>query len=275
MESWNKIIETVISNKIYLTIAIAIIGSVIYKVIEKTINGVIERDKEKHRLDRKSKTVFKLIINIIKYVIFAIVMVLILQIHGVNVNSLVAGLGLVSVIAGLAIQDPIKDIISGMHIVSDEYFSIGDVVQIDGIEGKVIELDVRTTKIKAIKDGNILTIANRNISKAIKVSEELYLDVPLSYDEKPENVEKILEDIVSIIQKVENVNNAKYLGIGSFEDSYINYKIEIWCKPEFKLTVKRMANTIIKLELDKKGISIPYPQLTIHGDFEKGEKIEK
>ena len=263
-QSINKIIETVISDKNYLTVAIIIIGFVIYKVIEKTINKLLERDKKTQKLNRKSKTVFNYFTTVIKYVIFIICVVLILQVHGVNVNSLVAGLGLVSVIAGFAIQDPIKDIISGMRIVSDEFFSLGDVVKIDEIEGKVIDLDVRTTKIKDLKTGNIYTIANRNISRAIKVSDELYVDVPASYEEKPEKIEKIINEIVQIIQKVENVNDVKYLGMGSFESSYIVYKIQIMCKPENKLAVRRRANSIIKLELDKNGISIPYPQLTIH-----------
>ncbi len=263
-QSINKILETVISNKVYLSIAIIIIGTVIYKVVEKTINGLLERDKKNQRLDRKSKTVFGLATNIVKYIIFVISIVLILQIHGVNVNSLLAGLGLVSVIAGLAIQDPIKDIISGMRIVSDEFFSIGDVVRIDDIEGKVIELDIRVTKIKDLKTGNIYTIANRNISRALKISDELYINVPISYEDKPELIEKIIDEIVQIIQKVENVNDAQYIGIGSFEESCIIYKIKIMCKPEHKLAVGRTANGIIKLELDKNNISIPYPQLTIH-----------
>ena len=67
-----------------------------------------------------------------------------------------------------------------------------------------------------------------------------------------------------MIQKVENVDDVKYLGMSSFEASYIIYKIQIMCKPEYKLQVRRRANSIIKSELDKNGISIPYPQLTIH-----------
>ena len=265
-EQMDILITKVVSNKIYLTISIMVISFTIYKVIEKTVNRVLEKDKEKKMLDRKAKTIFNIFTTIIKYVIFAIAMVLILQVHGVNVNSLIAGLGLVSVIAGFALQDPIKDIITGMNIVSDEYFSIGDSIKIDEIEGKVIDLDVRTTKIKDFKTGNILTIANRNISKAEIISDELYIDIPLSYELEPELAEKVIDEIIMTVQKVENVNDAKYLGLQSFEASCMIYKIKIMCKPEFKLHIRRMSNMIIKLSLNKNGIAIPYPQITIHNE---------
>ncbi len=252
------------NNKLYISAIITVIGIIIYQIIKRTINKILERDKKRNKLDKKGRTIVKLFTNIIKYVIILIVAVLILQIYGVNVNSLVAGLGLVSVIAGLAIQDPLKDIITGVNIITDDYFALGDVVKIDDIEGKVIYLGVRTTKIKDIANGNILVLANRNINKALKISEELYIDIPLSYEDETEKIAKILSKVCNNIQKQEDVIEAKYLGIGSFEDSAINYKLQINCKPETKITIRRNVYNMVKLELDKNGISIPYPQLTIH-----------
>ena len=262
-----KIISSLNNNKLYISAIIAVIGIIVYQIIKRTINKILEKDKEKNKLDRKGRTVVKLFNNVVKYVIIAIVGVLILQIYGVNVNSLVAGLGLVSVIAGLAVQDPLKDIITGVNIITDDYFSLGDVVKIDNIEGKVVYLGVRTTKIKDIANGNILVLANRNINKVIKVSDELYIDIPLSYEDETEKIEKILNTVAEKVQKEENVYEVKYIGIGSFEDSAINYKFKVLCKPEYKLGIKRIVNNTAKAELDKNGISIPYPQLTIH----KGE----
>lgn len=261
-----KIIGIVSNNRFYLSVIVIIVGIIVYNIISKTINKIIEKDKNKNqRLDKKGKTVFKLFNNLTKYVIIIIVAVFILQIYGVNVNSLVAGLGLVSVIAGLAIQDPLKDMISGMNIVSDDYLALGDVIKIDDIEGKVIEIGIRTSKIKDTKNGNIVVIANRNISKTTKVSNELYLDVPLSYEDPTAKVEDILRKSAELISKLENVTEANYIGLNEFADSAIIYKMKILCKPEFKWTVTRAANGVIKQELDKNGISVPYPQLTIHG----------
>ena len=261
------LILSINNNKLYISVVIAVIGIIVYEIIKKTINKILEKDKKRNKLDKKGRTIVKLFTNIIKYVIIVIVGVLILQIYGVNVNSIVAGLGLVSVVAGLAIQDPLKDIVTGVNIITDDYFSLGDVVKIDDIEGKVVYLGVRTTKIKDIANGNILVLANRNIDKVIKVSDEIYMEIPLSYEDETDRVVKILNKAVENIRKHENVIEADYIGIDKFADSSINYKLKILCKPENKFAVRRFVNGTIKKELDKNGISIPYPQLTIH----KGE----
>lgn len=262
-ENLQKIIEIITNKKIYLPVLIVIIGIIIYKIIEQSINQLMERDKKHKRLDKKGKTMVRLITNIAKYIIIAIVAALILQIYGINVNSLIAGLGLVSIIAGLAIQDPLKDIVTGINIITDDYYSLGDVISVDNIEGKVIQLGVRTTKIKDTKNGNIYVVANRNISKVTKVSEELYLDVPIPYEENISKIEKVLGNACNTIEKIEHVNKAENIGLNEFADSSQVFKIKILCNPEFKYQVKRKANKIIKLELDKEKISIPYPHLTI------------
>ena len=256
--------STINNSKIYLSVIIVVIGIIVYQIIKATINKILEKDKEKNKLNKKGRTIVKLFTNIAKYITIAIVVILVLKIYGVNVNSLVAGIGLVSVVVGLAIQDPLKDIITGVNIITDDYYSIGDVVKIDDIEGKVIHLGVRTTKIKDIANGNVLVIANRKIDKVIKISDEVYMEIPLSYEDGTEKMVKIINKTLDIVKKHEIINDAIYLGIDKFADSSINYKLKIMCKPENKFAAKRLVNSTIKNELDKNGISIPYPQLTIH-----------
>lgn len=263
-ESLRILVSTVVNQKLYMSLILMLIGTVFYKAIEGAINKILDRDKKHKRLDKKGKTMIKLFTNTAKYIIIIIVGVLILQIYGVNVNSLVAGLGLVSIIAGLAIQDPLKDIITGFNIITDDYYSLGDVINIDGIEGKVIQLGIRTTKILDTKKGDIYVFANRNISKVTKVSEELYLDVPLSYEDQIIKQEEVLNNACEKIKKIEHVTEAKYLGLNEFASSALIYKIKILCKPEFKFEVKRKANRIIKLELDQNKLIVPYTQITIH-----------
>ena len=264
-----KIISILNNNKLYISIIIVVIGFVAYEIIKRTINKFLEKDKEKNKLDKKGRTVVKLITNIIKYVIIVIVGVLVLKVYGVNVSSLVAGIGLLSVVVGLAIQDPLKDIITGVNIITDDFFSLGDVVKIGDIEGKVVYLGVRTTKIKDIANGNILVLSNRNIDKVIKVSDEVYMEIPLSYEDDTDKVVNIIKNSLNIVKKDEKVIEAEYLGIDKFADSSINYKIKLLFKPENKFYAKRLVNTVIKKELDKNGISIPYPQITIHDTQEK------
>ena len=98
-------------------------------------------------------------------------------------------------------------------------------------------------------------------------SDEIYMEIPLSYEDDTDKVVRIINKVLESIRKHENVIEAEYIGIDKFADSSINYKLKILCKPENKFAVRRLVNGAIKKELDKNGISIPYPQLTIH----KGE----
>ena len=108
-----------------------------------------------------------------------IVSVIILQINGVNVSSIIASLGVITVIVGFAL----KDIIMGINIVMNDYFSVGDVLKINNVEGKVIEIGLKFTRMKDINNGNIFVISNRNISEALNLSEQLDIDMPLPPEE--------------------------------------------------------------------------------------------
>lgn len=259
-----EFLSNMMTREKYISIAIIIIGTIIYFISKKIIKKIIIRNENSPRLNKKKKTYLRLFNNILKYVLIIIIALLILQINGVNVTSIIASLGLVSVIAGFALQDALKDVIMGINIVIDDYFSVGDVLKIGDVEGKIIEIGLKSTRMKDINNGNVFVISNRNISEALNLSEQLDIDIPLPYEEKITKIEKIIDTMIEQISKLANVTNIEYKGLNEFADSAIYYKIRIFCKPEHKPQVKRDANRIIKLELDKNNINIPYKQIDIH-----------
>lgn len=247
-----------------ISIAIVIAAVVIYFFTKRIIQRIMNRNIPNTKIDRKRKTYIKLFNNILKYILIILTVLAIMQVNGINVSSLIAGLGLASAIAGLALQDALKDIIMGVNIIVDDYFSVGDVVRINGVEGKVIEVGLKTTKIRDIYTNDTFVIANRNIGEATNISTQLDIDVPLPYEEKIENMEKVLEQATSKIEQIEEVVKVEYRGLQEFGESAIIYKIRLYCKPEFKPQIKRDANRIIKQELDANNIDIPYMQVDLH-----------
>ena len=115
-----------------------------------------------------------------------------------------------SAIVGLSLQDALKDIIMGFNIIIDSYFSVGDVIKIDDVEGKVVELGVKSTKLKDVNTENVLVIANRNIVKALRLSEQLIIDIPIPYEEKTDKIETIIDKIVLQIKENKEIRDAKY-----------------------------------------------------------------
>lgn len=230
----------------------------------KLYKGRILKKEKNERVVIQRNTTAHFISSIIKALIIIVAFIVILQVNGVNVTSLVAGLGILSAIVGLALQDVIKDIVTGLRIVSEHYFGVGDVIMYEDIEGEVIELSIRSTTIRNILNDEITTISNRLFAKATKLYGIENYNIPISYEEDRKKVDKVFEEIVDDINALESVESCEYRGIQDFEDSYITYRIWCKCRPVNRPAVHREVNGLVKKHLDEAGISIPFTQIDIH-----------
>lgn len=251
-------------GKIIWSIVFLAVGVMLYFFIKRTMGSATKKILKNDRLTKKRDSYAKLLRSLVKYAIGIVVVLLILQINGIDVTSIIAGLGIASVIAGLALQDTLKNIISGFNIVADDYFMVGDVLRVNGVEGKVIDLRLKTTKLQSIKTQDVYVISNQDIRDALIVSKQLDISISLPYEEKIDRIEKIMSEIVEKISKIEKVESASYLGLSEFSESALEYKIRLLAKPEYHPAIKLAINKIIKLTLEQKNVSIPYPQLDVH-----------
>ena len=267
MEEFFKSIDA----NVYMSIIIVVVGIVVYIVLKKLIRKLVKIEDEKRKagkntiLNKKRKTVVKLIDNTLKYVLLIFVVVVVLQINGINVSSVIAGLGIASAIVGLALQDVIKDIISGINIMLDDYFSVGDVIRLDnGVEAKVIELGIKATRVIDVSAKDVYVIPNANITKGIVVSKQLDTNIPVPFNEPIAKVEEIVKDIINEVKQMEAVIDCEYMGIQKFGDSQMYYLMRTYCNPEIKPQTNRNVNRIVKKKLDENDIVIPFQQIDIH-----------
>ena len=191
---------------------------------------------------------------------------IILQINGNNINSILAGLGLLSAIVGLALQDVLKDYLMGIHIIKDHFFTLGDVVRYEDIEGEVISFNLQTTTLRNIDDETIITICNRNISEMTKMPAScmVNIDVIISYDEDTKKVNKVLADITERIGEIPGIDRSVYKGTQDFGASGVVYRLRFFCPPAQKHDLYRAALRTVQQGLESAGIRIPYEQLDVH-----------
>lgn len=245
---------------------VVLIAIVLYSIIKVLIRCFVKTGKSTFERKRRN-TIVKLLENIFKYIIFIVVILFILEAYGVDTKSLIAGIGVAGVVLGLALQDILKDLISGLSIMLDNYFVIGDIVEFDGFTGEVVEFGLKSTKIRNFS-GETLSIANRNIDKIKNLSQKssnVLIKVPTSYDEKEEKVKAILiEAIKEIVDNTDADDLSEYLGIDDFDSSSILYLVKIHCPQEKRWVVRRQALNIIKRYYDKNNIKIPYTQIEVH-----------
>ena len=173
----------------------------------------------------------------------------------------------------LGSQFALKDIISGINIIMDNYYVVGDYVKYGDFTGIITSFGLKSTKIKDF-NGNVLNIANRYIDKIINISQErhvIYLRVPTAYEASEEKVKKVLLSVLEKLGKLADVDGKEcnYLGIDDLGDSAVKYLITIKCKQGSEYRVRRAALTLIKEAYDKNNIKIPYNQIEVHN----GSKI--
>lgn len=243
------------------SIAVLIIALIVYRVARIPLKRIMGVNKD--RKDRN--TYINVISSIAKMVYLVVVILCVLQINGVDVTAMLAGVGIISAIAGLAVQDTLKDIIRGISIISDNYFKVGDYVTIGDTSGTVVQLGINSTKIRDTLTGNITSIANRNIEKAqVGGATIINLDIPLPYELKLSQAEAIMKEIVEATTTSELIEVAEYRGVNELADSAIMYHIYATSAKGQRIAAKRhIYRTALEI-LEKHHISVPYRQIDIH-----------
>ena len=240
-----------------------LIGIVVFKVIKKLVNR-----KGKLPENQKLKTIKILILNIVKYIDCFLVVLAIASVFGVNVKSILAGLGIGTAILGLAFNDLAKDLIAGVTIIAEGEYEIGDVIEVDGFMGEVVFISLRTTRIRNFK-GATKIIANHYMDNIINYSANNSLavvDVSIAYENKEEDIEKSFESLFKRLNG--NIpyatKNLELWGVNELSDSSVVYRVVVETKPMKHIATERFLRKEIKKEFDKTGIKIPYKQIEVH-----------
>ncbi|MBQ3263924.1 mechanosensitive ion channel [Candidatus Saccharibacteria bacterium] len=215
--------------------------------------------------EKKRKTYLRMLRSIIIATIIVVVILTILQLLGINVSSMLAGVGIASIIIGFALQDAMKDIFRGLEIVADDYYDIGDVIKFGDNVGQVLSINLRTTKIQDINSMNIVSIANRNIDKVEVLTGYIYLPIPLPLRIKPTAADALMAEIVKSITEIPTITSVINQGVTAITNSSLNYQLQITCEPMQILETRRRALGRATATLAAHKILLPYTELNLHG----------
>ena len=252
MDAGSKLIATVII--VFVSFAIYFVANFIIKLFSTG--------------SKRAKTTTSLIRSLLKYAVILVAIALILSSWGLNVTGIVASIGVLTLIIGLGCQSLISDVISGLFIVFDDYFSVGDLVIIDGFRGYVEEIGLRAVRIND-KVGNIKSINNSAITTCVNLSRSLNaitVTMDASYNEDVERCEAIFaRELPKIKEKIPQiVEGPTYKGVSGFEGSGISFAFSIMVKAEDRFQANRDFNREIYQMFVKNDILIPYTQITVN-----------
>lgn len=186
----------------------------------------------------------------------------------VKIAGLLAGAGIVGLAVGFGAQSLVKDVITGFFIIFEDQFGVGDYIKISAVEGTVLEIGLRTTKIKGaggeiniIPNGSILEVVNYSINNSVAV-----VDVSIAYSSNIEKAETLIEKYLMNLdqQHEEIVTPPTLLGVQNVAGAEVTLRISVETLPMQQFAVSRMIRRDIKDIFDENHIEIPYPKMMVY-----------
>ena len=146
-------------------------GRIILKITVKRLIQIADDGDDTHvsQKEKRAKTLGHIIITTGNIIIYAIILLMILSLFGIDITPILAGAGVIGLAIGFGAQSLVKDFVSGLFILVENQYGIGDKVKIGNFEGQVIRITMRSTVLKG-DEGEIYYISNGSINNVTKMS---------------------------------------------------------------------------------------------------------
>lgn len=276
-EFFNRIKILFTDEKRVLDYGVSTINVVIIIIIAKFLTYVgsiiidkFFRQQKQYRFavnKRKADTLSELLKSIMKYAVYIIAIISILEQIGIETRTLLVGAGVGGLAISFGAQSLIKDIITGFFILFEDQFSVGEYVEIDGMSGIVEAVGLRITKIKGFA-GQLHIIPNGQIAKVTNYSRDnmrALVEVQVGYDVNIDRALQVLKGVAESMKKdmEEIVDGPNILGVSAFGESGVTITVVATTKPMAQWGVERELRKRIKESFDREKINISYPTRVI------------
>ena len=218
-------------------------------------------------MNPRVNTVCRLLRNLAKYVAVLIAIGIILAKCGVDTTALLTGVSILSVVVGLGANSLIGDMLSGSFIILEGEMQVGEIVTIQGYRGEILEIGVRTTKLKS-HNGNIKIVNNKSMGDVINMTRNpsaAIVGIPIGNTEKFERVEEILnEELPKIGAKLPAFTRGPFLaGVSSMGDKSYEVTVVAFCSEQGRIFATMCLQREIKRVLDRYGVPTPVTEVVM------------
>lgn len=256
-----------------LTVLLIMGGAVLaYIVWEWVIRLIVRRiqaldDVEDSELDKRTHTIGSVLHSAGIVVILVTAVLMTLPEFGIDITPVLASVGIVSLAAGLGAQTMVKDVISGMFILIENQYTVGDVVEIQGVTGTVEDITLRVTAVRDIT-GTIHTIPMGEIRQVANKSRDwsrAIVDVSITYEEDVDTAVQTLQEIAVRLQEESEwrgvlLEEPLVTGIEGLEDWAVRLRLMVKTTPGEQWDVQRWLRREIRHEFEKRQIILAFPR---------------
>jgi len=218
--------------------------------------------------------------RITKFIVVIAGMAGIVRVAGYDIKGLVAGVGITGLAFAFAARDVLANIIAGFFILADRPFIIGDRIQVGDFLGDVIDIGLRTTKIKTLEE-RIVVIPNSKIASSELINFTLpmppmkvFIDIGVAYGSDIVKVKQVLLECARDAQYVLDEPSPQVYFM-KFADFALNFRLIVWVKePRYQWDVVDEINSLIDTKFREAGITIPFPITTVYLECTPKDKAQ-
>lgn len=252
-----------------LDICLNILFSLLIMIIGLKVNKILIKLLEKGMTFKKIEKSVQLFIKSFISITFKVVLlIIVLNIIGVPMASIVTILGSVGLALGLALQGGLSNIAGGIIILVFKPFKIGDYIKVNLEEGTVTNITIFHTTLTTI-DNKLVVMPNGNLANSVltnyTANDKRRIDLNFSVDYKT-NLDKVKKVLLQIAEKNELIlkDEEVVVKLSDYTDSSLIIVMKVWVKTENYWTVNYDIKEEVKKVFEKEKISIPFPQMDIH-----------
>ena len=231
------------------------------------------------RARQRAKTLGVLFKSIASAVVGVVTFMMLLGEFDINLGPLIAGAGIVGVAVGFGAQSLVRDLLSGIFMLIEDQYGVGDVIDVGEATGTVESVGLRTTRIRDIR-GTLWHIPNGEIRRVGNMSQvwaRAILDIDVAYDTDLDLAMQTIKDVADALweeqlEEATIVEEPVISGVQNFGSDAVTIRLSVRPEPSEQWSTGRMLRKRIKEAFDLAGIEIPFPQRTVWLRTEEDQK---
>ena len=216
------------------------------------------------RREQRAESIGQLLRSTTTVVVFSVALLAVLTEMGLNIGPLLASAGVVGVALGFGAQTLVKDFLSGIFLVTEDQFGVGDIVDLGPATGTVEEVGLRITRIRDssgivwyVRNGEILRVGNRSQGWTLAV-----VDLAVAYDEDLDKVRRLVEQVGADMDGDPAYDailfgTPTFVGVERVSGDAVYVRVTARAAPDQRATAARAIVERIKLTFDRAGVRVP------------------
>ncbi|MBO9523271.1 MAG: mechanosensitive ion channel family protein [Nocardioidaceae bacterium] len=226
-----------------------------------------------HRRAQRAETMGGLLKSIVSGVIFSVVTMMALAELGANIAPLIASAGIIGVALGFGAQSLVKDFLSGVFMIFEDQYGVGDTVTFGDVSGTIEAVGLRVTRLRDV-DGTVWYLRNGEILKVGNQSQNwsrTVLDIAVGYTEDITRVRRLLKEVAHELWEDPEfhdkiIEEPEVWGVQSLSADSVVVRVTLKTMPQKQWMVAREMRERVKVRFDAEGIAMPLPQRMVWKD---------